>query len=202
MSGEDQQNGIIGINYQRIQFHIDNITLSSDSDTYIIKGKSKVNNNICDFKGELKLLKLFYGECDDPKYKKCAELFGSYILFEDSLQNHSGFFKGIMECSVYIDHKGKKMLLDESSDVADGYRNRTFVGVWIDYKTKKTKKCIWGDYRLPFNFGFDIGDGEMYISDKYRMNGWKDFNNGSEYIQVSNNRNDKWLLKDKWWKKK
>ena len=199
LTSDRQQNGIIGLNYQRIQFHIDNVTQSNKFDTYIVKGKSKVNNNICDFSGELKLLKLFYGECDDPKYRKCAELFGSYIFNEDSSQNHSGFFKGIMECSVYLDHAGKKMLLDESTDEADGYWNRTFIGTWTDYKTKKEKKCIWGDYRLPFTFDFDTGDGEMIVSDKYVMNGWKEYNDDSELIEVAS---DKFELKNKWWKNK
>jgi len=199
LTGENQQNGIIGQNYQRIQFHIEKMTKSRNPDTYVIKGKSKVNNNICDFKGELILLKLFYGKCDDPKYKKCAELFGSYVFYEDSSQNHSGFFKGIMECSIYLERKGKKMLLDESTEEADGYWNRTFVGTWTDYQTKKAKNCIWGDYRLPFTFDFDIGDGEMNVSEKYIMNGWKNYNDGSEYIEVAK---DKWELKNKWWKKK
>lgn len=196
---ERQQNGIIGLNYQRIQFHIDNVTQSSNPDTYIVKGKSKVNKNICNFTGELKLIKLFYGECEDPKHKKCAELFGDYIFYEDSTQNHSGYFKGIMECSIYLDKTGKKMMLDESAEDADGYWNRTFVGTWTDYKTKKEKKCIWGDYRLPFTFDFDTGDGEMIVSGKYAMNGWKEYNDCSELIEVANGKLE---LKNKWWKTK
>jgi hypothetical protein len=102
-----------------------------------------------------------------------------------------------MECAVHLDKS--KMLLDESMDIADGYWNRTFVGTWTEYKTQKSKKCIWGDYRLPFTFDFDCGDGEMVICDKYVKNGWQTFNVGSEYV---NTEDDKWVFRDTWWVKK
>ena len=192
-----QQNGVLGLNYQRIQFHIGKVVRSQDKpDTYIIYGKSKVNDNICNFSGELKLLKLFFTECEDSSFNKCGELFGSYKFFEDRAQYHSGVFMGIMECSVRSDSTGKRMLLDDSFDGADGYWNRTFIGTWTDYKTKQAKKCIWGDYRLPFTFDFDCGDGEMMVCDKYKMNGWQTFNNISEYVKVGQ---DKWELKNMWW---
>lgn len=193
------QNGVIGLNYQRIQFHIDKVTKSKTKpDTYVITGKSKVKDNICNFSGELKLLKLFFIGCEDTTFKKCGELFGSYTFYEDSLQNHSGVFKGIMECSVRLDSSGKRMLLDDGSDGADGYWNRTYIGTWTDYKTKQAKKCIWGDYRLPFVFDFMCGEGAMRACDKYAMNGWQTFNDNSEYLTV----NEKRELKDKWWLRK
>lgn len=200
LSGKWAQDGVIGLNYQRIKFHIDKVTKSKNkSNTYLIIGKSKVNDNICNFSGELNLLKFFITECEDTLMKKCGELFCSYVFNEDSSQNHSGVFRGVMECSIYIDSTGTKMLLDETSDIADGYFNRTFIGTWTNYKTKQAKKCIWGDYHLPFTFDFNCGDGEFHPCDKYKMNGWQSFNDGSELIEVSN---DKFELKDKWWLKK
>lgn len=176
-----EQNGVIGLNYQRIQIHIGNVNNSKkNSDTYIVSGKSKVNDNICDFSGELKLLKLFISECDDTSKKKCGELFASYLIYEDSSQNHSGYFKGVMECEINLDSTGKKMLLDDTYAGADGYFNRTFIGTWTDYKIKETKKCIWGDYRLPFTFDFDWGDGSMVVNPKYFMNGWQTYEHESE----------------------
>ena len=192
-----EQNGIIGLTYQRIQIHIDNVIGKKNyPNTYIINGKSKVNQNICNFSGELKMLTLFYGECEDTTLKKCGELFASYTFYEDSSQNHSGVFKGIMECSIYLDSTKTKMLLDETSAVADGYWNRIFIGTWTDNKSKQMKKCIWGDYRLPFTFDFDCGDGEMHVCEKYEKNGWQTFNDGSEYKDVGK---DKCEFKNKWW---
>lgn len=192
-----QQNGIIGKNYQRIQFHIDNALKSNEnSDLYYITGKSKVNNNICNFSGTIELLKLYCYECDFDSTTTCGYLIGQYVFYEDSTQNHSGIFKGIMSCDIYIDKKNKRILLDESMDVADGYQNRTYVGVWVDYHTKLSKKCIWGDYRLPFTFDFDCGDGEMIVCEKYVKNGWETYNDYSEY-SISEDKTV--YLKNKWW---
>lgn len=198
LNGNWEQNGVIGQNYQRIQFHIDKVTKSTrDPYTYLINGKSKVNKNICDFKGEIKLLSVFLCDsCDYSEYKDCGGLFANYTFFEDSSQNHSGVFKGVTECSIYLDKTTQAMKVDESSSGADGYWNRSFIGIWIDYKSNKEKKCIWGDYRLPFTFDFDCGDGEMHVNDKYVNNGWQTFGDGTEYVAVGN---DKFEIKDKWW---
>jgi len=200
------QNGVIGTNYQRIEVYIGKVTKSNyNPDTYLVTGKSKVNKNICDFSGEIRLIKLFYNDCYDdsdpasrPKRAKppeCAVLFAEYTFYEDSAQNHTGVFGGIMECSVRL-HK-TKMLLDDSRDFSDGYSNRTFVGTWTDYKIKKPKKCIWGDYRLPLAPGFDCGDGEMIVCPEYLKYGWQSYQDGSEDINIGGvlERKDKWWLK-------
>ncbi len=88
------------------------------------------------------------------------------------------------------------MQVDESAGDADGYWNRTFIGTWTEYGTAVTKKCIWGDYRLPFTFDFDRGDGEMMVNDKYKMNGWQTFGDGSEYIFGTNGKCE---IRNKWW---
>jgi hypothetical protein len=196
-TGEWDQNGVIGREYQRIRIYIDTVIKSRDkNDTYILQGRSKVNDNICNFTGELKLMKFFVLPCDDRSFSHCGQLFGTYALFEDSSRYHSGFFKGVMECSVHLDSAGNRMLLDETGSIADGYFNRTFVGTWTDYLTGQAKKCIWGDYRLPFTFDFDCGDGEMRVCDKYVNNGWNSFNDQSEIIIT---KDGKAVLKDKWW---
>lgn len=55
----------------------------------------------------------------------------------------------------------------------DGYNNRNYVGIWLSYKTKAVKKCILGEYRLPYTFDFDIGDGEMRVNPKYASPEWE-----------------------------
>ncbi len=82
-----------------------------------------------------------------------------------------------------------------SSDVADGYNNRTYVGTWTNFKGSAQKKCIWGDYRLPYTFDFDCGDGEMIINEKYKKNGWESFGDGSEFEFIG----DSFYVKNKWW---
>ena len=89
-----------------------------------------------------------------------------------------------------IDHEKRSIKIDESFGIADGYYNRTYVGIWKSYKTDKKKKCIWGDHRLPFTFDFDCGDGEMRVCDKYVANGWLSFNDGSDFKIIN-----------RWWEK-
>ncbi len=200
-SRNQEHNGIIGKNYQRIQIHIDTVYKNTyDDKNYIVIGKSKVKDNICSFKGDIKIISIFIDkDCDYEDFSNCGDLFASYTFYEDSTQYHSGIFKGITECSIYVDNKNKKVILDDLSDGADGYWNRSFVGTWTNYSKTLQKKCIWGDYRLPFTFDFDCGDGEMHINDKYANNGWKTFNDGTEIVNVAN---DLWETKDKWWLKK
>lgn len=51
--------------------------------------------------------------------------------------------------------------------------NRNYVGIWQNYKTKALKRCIWGEYRLPYTFDFDIGDEDMHVNPKYNSPEWE-----------------------------
>jgi len=194
-----RQNGIIGSDYQRIQMYISEVSQSKDNPAvYFIKGKSKVKNNICDFSGEIELLKLYRYEMADTEVSNCVYLVGKYILYEDSTQKYSGFYKGTTSCAAYIDTAHRKIKLDDTSGSV-WYNNRNFVGTWTSYATNASKKCIWGDFVLPYTADLFCGDGDMKIRDKYVKNGWESFNDGSEYIE---NAKGKLELKDKWWLRK
>jgi hypothetical protein len=197
-TNQTQQNGVIGTQNNRIRIHISETKQDKNDDlTFLIYGVSNVNGNICNFSGKIKILNAFE-TLENYEFNGQGELFAQYELFEDSTQNHSGFFKGTFECAIQIDHSNKTLKLDESFAIADGYYNRSYVGTWTDYKTHKIKKCIWGDYRLPFTFDFDCGDGEMHICEKYAKNGWESFNESNEYQFVDGSSK----LKTKWWIKK
>jgi hypothetical protein len=193
---DSQQNGIIGLDYKRIRIHISKTTPTDNPLEFIINGKSNVSENICDFKGKLRIIKILE-ITENFDFPGQAVLFAEYEFFEDSTQSHVGIFKGIFECSILINHQNKEIRLDNSFEIADGYYNRTYVGTWKSYKSEKQKKCIWGDYRLPFTFDFDGGDGEMMVNQKYIENGWTTFVDGSEYeYSIGKPR-----LKNQWWKK-
>jgi hypothetical protein len=76
-----------------------------------------------------------------------------------------------------------KVVLDERMGGADGYQNNTFVGTWTSHRTGQRKRALWGDDRLPYVQGFDIGDGEMIPAAKYRKNGWETYGQESDYKQ-------------------
>lgn len=193
-----EQNGVLGTNYRRIRMHISKAKQQSfDSLVFDIEGKSNVKGNICNFKGELKIQSI-YEYFDEPDYPGQAVLFARYKFNEDAAQAHPGTFEGVFEAAVKIDRSNKVVRFDNSFSLSDDYYNRTYVGTWTDYGKQIVQKCIWGDYRLPFTFGFDCGDGEIIVCDKYVNNGWKSYNDGSDYESVAGEGH---RLRNKWWKK-
>ncbi len=189
----NQSNGVIGQNYQRIRVHIHYAQQTSDK-VFEIRGKTNVKENICDFSGDLEIINV-YEQKENFDIPGQGTMFCTYELFEDSTQNHVGVFRGTFECSIRINHVAKTIKLDDAYIANDGYYNRNYVGTWTQFGSNKSKKCIWGDYRLPFTFDFDNGDGEMAVNEKYKANGWGTFGDMSEYDEALQ-------LKDKWWFRK
>lgn len=174
---DHDQNGVIGSKYRRIRVHIGAAEATNDPLVYQVKGKSVVGENRCDFTGKITLLSLY--EFEEYAIKGEGTLFAHYEFFEDSTQEHVGVFKGTFECDVIVNHDAETIEFSEISMDADGYYNRTYVGTWQQYGSDRPLKCIWGDYRLPFTFDFDCGDGEMVVCDKYVENGWQSHQNRS-----------------------
>jgi len=96
---------------------------------------------------------------------------------------------------VYVDKNGY-VHYDDIKYSSSGYTNNFFVGMWKSYNTGAIKICSWGDSRIPFtNNDFDIGEGEMYISEKYLANGWK------SYMEAySGNKEALKTENEHWWK--
>lgn len=168
-------NGILGQNYSRIQIFIYPEVEQTDSLTFRVKGKSKVQNNICDFTGEIDIEHVYriwpqIYESDTANY--CV-IIANYRFEEDKAQPGSGVFQGIFSAYCNIDKTDKRVYLSIDSGEADGYNNRNYVGTWKSYRTGAVKKCIWGEYRLPYTFDFDIGDGEMRVNPKYDSHEWR-----------------------------
>lgn len=206
LSRETEANGVLGLDYKRIRFHIFRSKKDrSDHLCFHLEGKSNVGGIITPYNGELHIIAAYLGDTTENGNKISYHIFYFYILREDSTKKHSGFFKGAGDAFVqttryksFKNHSSSDYYsanLDETDAEGDGYYNRTFVGTWTNYRTHESKKCIWGDDRLPFTFDFDQGDGEMHVSDKYANNGWQEFNKHSEYTFIGDER----FLKDRWW---
>jgi hypothetical protein len=174
--------GFIGNNYQRIRVKI--ISADKDiihNDTYLIRGKTMVKNNICDFQGTIQITnvtlyqKMHWGvdnEYKDKGIKKEGVLKAKYYYAEDSTQNHTGVFQGTLTSYWYIDKNGQ-LKYDDIEDYSDGYRNNQYIGTWTSYKNHQKKVCNWGDYRIPQSGDLDAGAGEFSPSDKYLQFGWQ-----------------------------
>jgi hypothetical protein len=170
--------GFIGDNYQRLHIHFTSVIQNPNNRLiYFVYGKSKVKTNICSFQGlfTIKDAKTY----TDSNYLSLKRGFvtGEYEFFEDPDQRGTGVFKGIFRTDFFIDQKNI-IHYDALDFVADGYRNNQFQGTWSAYKSKDSKKCNWGDYRMPectWLNGCDTGAGEFGINDRYLMNGWENY---------------------------
>ena len=174
--------GILGDRYARIEIYINPEVERTDSLTFRVKGKSKVKKNICDFTGEIRIEHIYniWERADDPDSPDYYLMVCNYLFKEDKTQYGTGFFQGTYGVYCHIDKAGKKVCLYIDMEGGDGYNNRNYVGIWQSYKTKAVKKCIWGEYRLPYTFDFDIGDGEMRVNPKYASPEWGQWQ--SEYL--------------------
>lgn len=194
------QNGVLGSDYRRIRMHVSEAVLKTSKEALVfqLKGKTNVEGNICDFDGEVTVDCIY--KSGNNEDEGAGILVGHYNLSENKQQPHPGIFKGTFVCSIIIDDKAKTIKLDDRFEEADGYSNKDYVGVWKSHDGKTEKKCIWGDYRLPYTFDFDQGDGEMIVNEKYIKNGWQSYMDGSEFTCDEGTGNCQ--LKDKWWKNK
>ena len=95
-------------------------------------------------------------------------------LYEDSTQNSSGFINGLLTSNFCIDRKGE-LSYDALTISADSYSNNQCKATWTSYKTRKSKKCNWGDFRMPDSEELDGGSGMVVIYEKYKEFGWKTF---------------------------
>ncbi len=194
--------GIIGDDYQRFYIHfISVIQNPTNPYEYLVYGKTKVKETICSFQGTINITQArIYKSGDIPTYKQgCATC--DVILYEDKKQPSTGFIKGKLNSEFLIDNKGQ-FRYDALMFVADGFSNNQFIGSWTSYKTNMTKKCNWGDYRIPecnWLNGCDIGAGEFSISDKYLKNGWENYRlayscdpDSPESIMARQKENEEW----------
>lgn len=174
--------GILGDDFQRIQIKLIAISKNtSNSNEYFVYGKSKVEENICEFVGKITILKIQESKRDhfgvDDEYKNSGIktqglLTAKYEFFENKTQSHSGCFTGNLDTKWFLNKKNK-IQYDNINSHSDGYFNNAFVGSWKMYDSKIEKKCHWGDYRVPsVDCSFDIGVAEFSVAEKYLKKGW------------------------------
>ena len=172
--------GYIGDNYQRFQIHFTSFQKSDKNPyEYVVAGKTRVKNNICDFTGIIRVISAKYYEIVDgvnpdfPEYK-FGNIMSKVEFFENKSQSGSGVIKGKLSTDVYFDEKGN-LFYDDLMAIADGYYNNQFTGSWTSYITGNSKKCNWGDFRIPDSGSLDYGAGAFTLNKKYIHNGWESY---------------------------
>jgi len=169
---ETEFHGMIGDDIQNMRIVFTSIHRINERE-YEIVGKSKVRNNICDFKGSIEIIEIvetdFAGGNESPNIVD-GKIIGNYSFNEDKNQSGTGIFEGTFE--IYWAH------YEDSIDVADiwyTYSNYAilFDGIWKSNHTGKTKKACWSDYKACFPEGFNVSDGpDLIPNEKYRSKGW------------------------------
>jgi len=167
--------GYIGDNYQRFYIHfISAIQNPSNNLEYFVYGKRMVKENICSFQGLITVTESrIYSEGDMPPFKQ-GFVKGNYKFFEDSKEKETGILSGNFETDFNIDKNGK-MKYDALMFISDEFENNQFEGTWTSYKTNDSKKCNWGDYRIPDSKELDSGAAEFMVDDHYKLNGWETY---------------------------
>lgn len=191
--------GYIGENYQRFYIHYTSVTKSKNNPyTYKVYGKTKVKDNICSFSGTITILNAkLYKESDDPRYKQ-GSVVCRVTFFEDSTKKTSGYIQGKLKSDFYIDRKGR-IYYDALMFAADGYYNNQCEATWTSYKTHKSKKCNWGDIRMPNSKPLDSGTGDVVINEKFVKNGWENFVAAYSADEIKAQKALK-IERAKWWK--
>ncbi|MBK7884415.1 MAG: hypothetical protein IPJ81_11975 [Chitinophagaceae bacterium] len=203
--------GFIGDDYERLRIKLLSVTKDvKNPGTYFVRGKSKVKNNICDFKGTFQIIHIrLYNEKDrfekefykDSTYKN-GIVIAKYKLSENATQKHTGVLEGILASNWYIPKKKNKIYLDDLMNGADGYQNNQFVGVWKSHNKKEVKRCNWGDSRIPHVDDCSVcsGDGEFTPNRNYLSNGWQSFIDAKEARNAIDDEDIKTKSKIKeWW---
>lgn len=122
--------GIIGKEHQRLLIKF--LTIEKNvkkHNEYIVYGKYKVKENVCDFGGKITLTNILeissenYGVDDEYKESQIrlqGLLTAKYEFFENKNQNHSGYFTGITKTLFYID-KNEIVKYNDIGIESDGY---------------------------------------------------------------------------------
>lgn len=193
--------GFIGSDFQRFQIHFISILKNrSNPYQYLAYGKTMVKGNICTFQGTITIKETaLYQEAEIPTVKQGFAVC-EVLLYEDQKEQNAGLIKGKLQSDFLIDKYGK-FRYDALMLVADGFTNNNFTGTWTSYKSGVSKKCNWGDYRIPESKLLDIGAGQFSVDQKYRKNGWENFtiawNSHLETPEVKRARQKELLA---WWK--
>lgn len=195
--------GFIGQEYQRLRIKL--LTARPDPQQpgrYLVAGKSKVNETLMPFEGTFRLLHvreaaaLPTGLDGAPAPAvKTGILLAEYELKEPAGQLRAGVFRGILRTNWYLDRHGK-MHYDDLRKHVDAFSNNQAVGTWQSCKTRRTKPCNWGDYRIPAAGDLDQGAGEFSPSDNYVANGWQSY--GQAWVE--NDAAARQKERAQWWK--
>lgn len=174
--------GFIGPEYKRLRLKLLTVRpVAGQPGQYTVTGKSKVDANVADFQGTLRVLHVRAHKARphaldfEPTIAvKSGIVLAEYELRERREQAGTGVFRGLLHARWYQDKAGK-LYYDDLQNYADSYANNQGVGTWQSYRSGQTKRCNWGSYRIPNSGDLDQGAAEFSPADKYLAQGWQQY---------------------------
>jgi len=163
--------GIFGDKYQKMGIAFLTITRINDTQ-FEVKGKSKLENNVNDFRGTIEVQS--QEERRNPSPYGFEEIdgkaVGKYLFEEDRSQPSTGIFEGTFEIIYVLTGEDLRTSFTNvsASDIQVG---ADFIGNWKSYRSGATYTANWGNLNTfePIRAGYD---GSVMIREEYRSSGW------------------------------
>jgi hypothetical protein len=165
---------------------------------YEVTGKSKVKDNICDFKGTVEV------QSSGEEFFTHEELVwsegnisGKFLLKEDRNQSSTGEFEG----TFYFQWGGNTNTIFDIGERHSAEIEVKFDGNWKSYRTGASRRTSWGNSERVLPGGFN--DGQEYIRAKnYRSIGWGSYFDRNDEDEGMREKAEKeyraeWV---EWWK--
>lgn len=195
--------GSIGDDSKRLRIHIATAIKSpEDSILYKIIGKTKVNSNICDFTGNIRVTSFnkYRDELDDegePPYEVLGSVSGDFEFYEVKSQKGSGVFRGTFSINWNI-YQSKLTIGSAWYTYNESMVN--FSGTWTSYETGNKKVVCWGDKPSCLPSDFNCSDGpDLIPCDEYAKNGWETLRDVFDSNEEKRKASEK-IESEHWWK--
>ena len=193
--------GFIGKNYTRLNMKFMSVIKNPKNEyEYLIYGKSKVYDNICEFQGKIIIKSTFQFDTNNEKEIKEGVVVGEYQFNEDTNHKHSGIFKGKFVTHWKTDSL-ENVIKVNLPCVSARFQIDRYAGTWQKYNSQEKKKANWGLWRIPQSKEFDVGTSEFCPSKKYIKYGWENYLKA--YSGVNSDAESKKAYSEenrKWWK--
>ncbi len=192
--------GYIGNNYQRFHIHFTSVIKNPNNSTeYFVYGKTKVKNNICEFQGKITINNV--EKVTEPEFPNIETgiINGKYEFYETPGQTGTGILEGTFQTNFFVDKNGEQKY-NALMFSADGFYNNMFQGTWTSYKTRISKECNWGDYRIPDSGDLHLGAGEFAPNPDFNEFGWRNYTNA--YFKNNDETETKKAIQienESWW---
>lgn len=191
--------GFIGFELERIKVKIDTAyKISPQKDKFYISGKTRVENNISIFTGELELIEIYDFKEKITSHELLIARFKAELK-EKGTSKHTGKFIG----DYYIILSKVAEEIRFAKAIPQFIQNHTFIGNWISNDNKLNFPVIWGEnYMLEelqdFYYGLTNGNN---IPDELIEKHWKTFNEAYiSGIPKDIQENALKIENEEWWK--